>query len=144
MIPVPALAVSLIAQFEGFSAKPYLCPAGKWTIGFGTLCRPDHPAVTRADAADLMLEYLAEVAPAVLVAAPALGDDGNEDRLAATLSWVYNLGPSNFKASTFRRCLAAQDWPGAAFQCRRWVWAGGRKLNGLVARREAEARLLWR
>ncbi|CAB4164981.1 COG3772 Phage-related lysozyme (muraminidase) [uncultured Caudovirales phage] len=137
---IPDLAIALIARFEGFSAKPYLCPAGKWTIGYGTLCRPDHPPVTEEEAQALLIGYLERVAPHILVQAPAL--ENSEARLAAVLSWVYNLGLGNFTASTFRRCLAAQDWPGAAFQCRRWSRAGGKRLAGLVARREVEARLL--
>ena len=137
---IPELAVALIARFEGFSATPYLCPAGKWTIGYGTLCRQDHPPVTEEEAQALLIDYLERVTPGVLAKVPALEYD--EARLAAVLSWVYNLGPANFAASTFRRRLAAQDWPGAAFQCRRWVRAGAKRLAGLVARREVEARLI--
>jgi len=47
---IPDLAIALVAGLGGFSAKPSLCPAGKWTIGYGTLCRPAHPPVTAAEA----------------------------------------------------------------------------------------------
>ena len=39
----------LIKQFEGFSAKPYLCPAQVWTIGYGSTRYEDGRYVTAKD-----------------------------------------------------------------------------------------------
>lgn len=134
------LAVELIAGFEGFRSRPYLCPAGHWTIGYGTLCLPSTAPVTEEQALDMLEASVEEVRSPILAAVPAL--ESQDSRRAAVLSWVYNLGMGRFRASTFRRRLQAGEWALAAQECRRWVWGGGRRLPGLVARREVEARLL--
>jgi lysozyme len=64
------------------------------------------------------------------------------DRLVAISSFIYNLGPTRYASSTLRRCVNDSDWPAARAEIRRWVFGGGRKLPGLVLRREAEAALL--
>lgn len=60
MIAVPQTAVDLAKRFEDFHrvpkndplrrAHPYICPAGFWTVGFGHLCKPDHPPITEMEA----------------------------------------------------------------------------------------------
>lgn len=64
------------------------------------------------------------------------------DALCAVADFAYNLGLARLQHSTFRRKLNARDIPGAITELRKWVNAGGRKLRGLVLRREAEAALL--
>ena len=64
------------------------------------------------------------------------------DRLAAIADFAYNLGLGRLKASTLRRRLNEGDMEGAKVELRKWVNGGGRKLPGLVLRREAEAALL--
>lgn len=61
---------------------------------------------------------------------------------AAVLSWCYNCGLGNFRASTFRRRLMDEDWCGAAEECRKWDKAGGKKLRGLTIRRNTEAAMI--
>jgi lysozyme len=41
--------LDLITSFEGFSHKPYLCPAGVPTIGYGTTVYPSGKRVTLRD-----------------------------------------------------------------------------------------------
>lgn len=62
--------------------------------------------------------------------------------LAACTDFSFNLGLGALKGSTLRRRVNAEDWPAARYEIRRWVNAGGRKLLGLVRRRDAEAALL--
>lgn len=57
--------LDLIAEFEGFSAKPYLCPAKVPTIGFGSTRYADGRKVTlqdqpisRQEASDLLIARL--------------------------------------------------------------------------------------
>lgn len=69
---------------------------------------------------------------------PAL--DG--DRLAAIADFAYNLGLGRLQASTLRRRLNEGDMEGAKVELRKWVNGGGKRLPGLVLRREAEAALL--
>lgn len=140
----------MVQRFEGFhrvvqrqpviTAVPYLCPANFWTIGYGILCQQDHPAITLAEGEAMLDAALPAYVNHALRLSPLLATD--ERRLAAIADFVFNLGPTQYAASTLRRCVNAQDWSGSVEQIRRWVWGGGRKLPGLIARREAEAELL--
>lgn len=56
----------------------------------------------------------------------------------ALTSFVYNIGEPQFKRSTLLRKLNAGDCYGAARQFDLWVYAKGKRLNGLVARRASE------
>ncbi|HVH93275.1 MAG TPA: lysozyme [Candidatus Acidoferrum sp.] len=56
----------------------------------------------------------------------------------AMVSFVFNVGETNFRKSTLLRKINAGDCYGAGAEFDRWVYAGGRKLRGLVIRRAAE------
>lgn len=142
----------LVKPFEGFhrvvtrvpipTAVPYLCPAGFWTIGYGKLCRPDHPPITEPQAVqELRQELLPFYVSEALRLSPRLASEPTR-RLAAIADFVFNLGPGRYAASTLRRRVAVGNWMGAQEELRRWVYGGGQKLPGLVLRREAEAQLL--
>lgn len=139
-------AAILIRRYEGFRAKPYLCPAGVPTIGYGFTRYPNGVAVTLRDPpmdrehADRMLVWFIEnrYEPAARRLCPTAAGPV----LVAVVDFLYNLGESNFKASTLRRKLLAQDWSGARPQFARWVYAGGKMLRGLVLRRADEAALM--
>ncbi len=140
--------IELCKQFEGFKSKPYICPAGVPTIGFGATTYLDGKPVTMADppisreAAEELLEasirriYL----PGVLRLCPGLVSSPGP--LNAVVDFAFNLGVGRLQTSTLRRRLNVQDWHGAAEQLRKWVRGGGRVLPGLVRRREAEIALL--
>lgn len=140
-------AAALCRHFEGFRSKPYLCPAGYWTIGYGTVYRPDgqrispeHPPISKAEAeAWLMHELRNNYGAGVLKASPTLA--GNVGALAAMTDFAYNLGVARYRASTLRRRIDEQDWAGAKMQLGKWIRGGGKVLPGLVRRRAAEARL---
>lgn len=151
MIAVPQTAVDLAKRFEGFhrvpkndplrQAHPYICPAGFWTVGFGHLCKPDHPPITAAEAEVYLAQDLMTALTATLRHCPVLATEP-EPRLAAIVDFTFNLGAGRLQTSTLRRRLNQRDWPGAEFELRRWVYGGGRILPGLVARRDGEIRLL--
>jgi lysozyme len=142
------LAIALCKRFEGFRARPYLCPAGVPTIGYGSTYYPDGKRVTLDDApvteaqasALLAQELLHTYAPGVLRLCPTLAT--SSPRFNAILDFAYNLGLGRLQTSTLRRCINRQDWQGATEQLGKWVRGGGRVLPGLVARRAAESQLL--
>lgn len=145
MIEPPGELLDLIRRFEGLRLRPYLCPAGVPTIGYGHTgpdVRIDSPRITKALAEAWLEEDAARACAMAIRISPALAIDGA--RLAAIADFVYNLGSGRYKASTLRRRVDAGDWDDAAEQLGRWVWGGGRKLPGLVTRRAAEAVLLAR
>lgn len=143
-----AIATELCKEFEGFRSKPYICPAGYPTIGYGTVYKPDGSKVTMQDqpiSKELAQEWLItelrnNYMAGVLRASPRLIT--NPQALGAITDFAYNLGVPRYRASTLKRRVDAQDWEGAATELHRWVYGGGRKLPGLVRRRQAEADLL--
>lgn len=151
MIVVPQAAVELAKRFEGFHrvpkndplrrAHPYICPAGFWTVGFGHLCKPDHPPITEAEAEVYLAQDLVAALTAVLRYCPVLATE-SEFRLAAIMDFTFNLGAGRLQTSTLRRRINQRDWLAAAFELRRWIYGGGKVLSGLVKRREAESTLM--
>jgi len=142
------LAAELCRHFEGFRSRPYICPAGFPTIGYGTVYKPDGTRVTMDDApisreqADewLLSELRSNYGAGILKASPNLIKHPRV--LAAAIDFAYNLGVARYRASTLRKRLEAEDWGGAKQQFMRWTKAGGRELPGLVRRRKAEVSLL--
>lgn len=101
----------------------------------------DHPPITEVQALELLVEDLTGAARAALRLCPVLVLEP-EQRLTAVADFTFNLGAGRLQVSTLRRYVNERNWDEAAYQIRRWVWAAGRKLPGLVRRREVEARLL--
>ena len=151
MIEVPSAAVGLAKRFEGFHrvpkhdpqrrAHPYICPAGFWTIGYGHLCKPDHPPITEDDGEAYLTRDLRSALNATLRYCPVLATE-SEGRLAAIVDFTFNLGAGRLQTSTLRHRVNQRDWSSAARELRRWVYGAGKVLPGLVARREAEVLLL--
>ena len=141
------IASALCRQFEGFKSKPYLCPAGIPTIGYGSTYYSDGRKVTLQDPpmdeptarALLMFELQHTYLPAVLRHCPVLVSD--ERKCNAIVDFCYNLGVGRLQTSTLKRKINAQDWEGSKEQLKLWVRGGGKVLNGLVKRRDAECAL---
>jgi len=142
------IAATLCRAFEGLRLKPYLCPAGIPTIGYGSTCYADgtlvslsDPPLTASDAEALLLLTLErDYLPGVLKASPTLAD--KPKALGALTDFAYNCGVPRYRASTLRRCVDKQDWAGAGQQLMKWTRGGGKVLPGLVARRKSEAAFL--
>lgn len=142
------VAAELCRHFEGLRLQPYICPAGHPTIGYGTVYKPDGTQVTMQDAPitkEIAEEWLIHelgrtYIPGVLKASPTLV--ANPQILGAIGDFAYNLGVPRYRASTLRRRVAERDWENAKFELRRWVYGDGRRLPGLVRRREAECKFL--
>ena len=141
------IAAALCKRFEGFRSKPYLCPAGIPTIGYGSTYYSDGRKVTLQDQpisepdayALLMYELQHTYAPGVMRLCPNLVSD--ERIFNAIVDFTYNLGIGRLQTSTLRRKLNAKDWDGAKEQLMLWTRGGGKVLPGLLARRKAECSL---
>ena len=137
-------AIQLIEEFEGFSVKPYLCPAGKWTIGFGDTMWKGKPVTSLTktitkDEAIFALEARLKGFQAELDAVVKVPLNANQN--AALLSFIYNIGAKAFRNSTLLKALNEGDIREAANQFMRWNKANGKELAGLTKRREAERHL---
>ena len=131
--------LDLIKRFEGFSRTVYFCPAGYPTIGYGHVVKDDEDfsaGIDESQAEELLRQdaQIAERAVLRLINVPLT--DGQFDAL---VSFTYNLGGGALKRSTLRRKINREEHAEVPEQFMRWVWAGGRKLKGLVRRRAAEA-----
>jgi lysozyme len=145
---VPQAAIDLAKRFEGFERKvrrgveitavPYICPAGYWTIGYGRLCKPDHPAINEEEGEIFLRQDLRTALTATLRYCPVLAAEP-EGRIAAIVDFTFNLGAGRLQTSTLRRRVNQRDWIAAGHELRRWIYGGGKVLPGLVTRREAEA-----
>lgn len=135
--------VSLIEKFEGFSEKPYICPAGKATIGFGSTFYEDGTPVKMTDkpitkerARELVRWYCE-----TQIKYPR--DDLNNDQKASVCSLIFNIGQSAFDKSKCKKAIVAGDWAEAHRQWD-WITANGKVLPGLVIRRQKEKELFFK
>ena len=131
--------LDLIKHFEGLVLTAYKCPAGVWTIGYGHTKDVQPGDEWSESTADHMLEVEMEEYEGYIndsVTAPI-----NQDQFDALVSWVYNLGGGNLNASTMLKVLNAGQYEEVPAQMMRWNKAGGKVLEGLTRRRQAEANL---
>lgn len=135
--------LNLIKRFEGFEPEIYLDAAGLPTIGYGHLIRKgEHKmfenGISEAAGEALLIKdvLLAEQAVLRLIKVPLT--NGQFDAL---VSFTFNLGSGALQRSTLRRKVNREEHEDVPEQFMRWVWAGGRRLKGLICRRAAEAAL---
>ncbi len=132
--------ISLIKEFEGCRLRAYKCPAGKWTVGWGsTGANIKEGTVWSQEQADAALaKHLAEFEQAVsdLITVPL-----TQGQFDALVSFTYNLGAGRLRESTLRRKLNAGDYSGAAKEFGKWISKGTAYESGLRRRREAERQL---
>jgi lysozyme len=136
------ILLALIRRFEGCKLKAYLCPAGVWTLGWGAT----GPGISKGatwsqEQADVRLKLDAHrFFLSSLKASPvlALYPDAHQ----AIADFCFNLGTTRYRSSTLKKRIDAEDRDGACDEIVRWVFGGGRKLPGLVLRRQAEAAII--
>ena len=140
------LGIDLIKKFEGFKAKPYKCPAGVNTIGYGSTFYPDgskvkltDSAITEEKATELLMDLLKPFQRSV---DSFCRDDINSNQFSALCSFCYNVGPNNLKGSTLLKKvnkdpndLTIKD------EFLKWNKVKGIVNQGLVNRRSKEREL---
>lgn len=141
-------ATALLHHFEACSLTSYLCPAGRWTIGWGNTFYEDgrpvgpHDVITQARADQLFRTIVARFERAVADrTAAAVGQTSNA-QFGAMVALAYNIGVGNFSKSSVLRHHNAGRHDQAADAFLLWNKSKGRVLRGLTRRREAE-RLLY-
>lgn len=136
---ISAEGLALIKKFEGCELEAYKCSAGVWTIGYGhTKGVEEGMTITKDQAEEMLLEELVEYEKAV---EEAVHNQLDQCMFDALVSWTYNLGPTNLNNSTMLKVLNAGEYDEVPAQIKRWNKAGGKVLEGLIRRREAEALL---
>ena len=129
-------AKRLIKEFEGLRLTAYLCPAGVWTIGYGHTKGVKRGMKIDQAQADRLLDIdLIDVARSIRQLVKVNINDNQEQAL---VSFVFNIGSGAFEKSTLLRKINNRDFLAASLEFRKWVYAKGTKLPGLIRRRKAE------
>lgn len=141
------MAIEFIKEFEGCHTydrktglyKPYYCPAGVLTIGWGsTGAGVSHTSRWTQEQCD---DRFKKDVAMFMVAAKRLLPNATGGLLVACTSFAYNLGINALKNSTLRRKLLRNDIQGAKKEFLKWKFASGKPSRGLLRRRQAEADL---
>lgn len=135
------IGVSLIKHFEGFKSKPYLCPAGIPTIGYGSTIKKngsrvkliDKP-ISEKEATELLQATLIDYENMVM---RKLKRTVKQNEFDALVCFVYNCGVSQtlFEMVNNQNPLLKTWWTS------HYITGGGKILKGLIERRKAEAKL---
>lgn len=140
---INAESLTLIKRWEGLRLRAYKDTGGVWTIGYGHTSDARQAVfhgleITEKQAEELLVHDLKEAEDAVqrLVKVPL-----NENQRGALVSFTYNLGEVQVARSTLLKKLNAGLYDEVPAQMKRWVYDNGRKLQGLVNRRNDEAEL---
>ena len=137
--------LNIIKKFEGLVLKPYLCPAGVPTIGYGSTVYPNGRAVTLKDKAITENE-----AHQILLATVKKYEDAvnryvsvslTQNQFDALVDFAYNVGIGNLQKSTLLKRVNAGDFAGAKREFSKWIYGAGKPLKGLINRRAAEEQL---
>lgn len=137
--------VDFIAHFEGLKLFPYKDSVGISTIGFGTTYYPNGTVVTLSDhpiSKEEALLYLGDhiehnVSPYIDKTFPDL----TQTQYDSLCSFAYNLGYGALDRSSLKHAILTKDNNSITTDFVKWSLAGGKVLPGLVARRNAEAKL---
>jgi len=134
--------LNLIKQFEGLRLDSYICPAGVWTVGYGSTGEHVYPGqhITEEEAEELLRKDLWRFEDAVScqVKVPL-----SDNEYSALVSFCFNVGCGAFQESTLLQRLNAGEPKGRVIseELPRWNKGGGGVLEGLTRRREAEVAL---
>lgn len=134
-----AHAMALIRRWEGCRLVAYKCPAGVWTIGWGSTGPGITEGVrwTQAQADERLAQ---DVEKFMVGVRKLLRRPVTEAQLGAMTSLAYNIGLGAFGSSTLLRLFNAGQTDLAAAQFAVWRRAGGKVVQGLVNRRADERR----
>lgn len=131
--------LALLKQWEGLRLNAYLDTGGVWTIGYGhTKTAREGMEIDAVEAERLLREDLRDAQSAVerLVTVPL-----TDNQHGALVSFVFNIGETQFRGSTLLKRLNAGRYGDVPAQLARWKYDNGRVIDGLVNRRAAEAGL---
>jgi lysozyme len=109
--------IKLIKHFEGVHKKPYICPAGYWTVGVGHLITrsPELPSdwdrtMGNDEIDDLLRKDLLKFENGVLRLLHPVQPSQSE--FDALVSFSFNLGLGCFQRSTVRSAFIRGDKKG--------------------------------
>jgi GH24 family phage-related lysozyme (muramidase) len=147
-----AKATNIIAEYEGYHGQPYKCPAGVWTIGYGTtyyldgtLVTPRDASISKQRAMELLENHITNaIVPIISGKIPTWGVM-TANQKAATISFAYNLGSHFYGGTNFSTITKAlskeENFSQVPAALMLYVNPGTTFEAGLRRRRQAEGKL---
>ena len=147
--------IETIKRFEGFECTMYFDAAGLRTIGVGHLLTKDELSSGKINIQGNPIRYLGhgltddqvdalltqDLEKFIKTIDEAVKVDLNNNQRIALISLAFNIGLEAFMSSTLRRKLNRGDYASVPYELNRWVWSGGKVLNGLEIRRSREGEI---
>jgi lysozyme len=136
---------AFIARFEGCVLRMYNDPTNNATIGVGHLIHmgpingrepPEFKGgITRQRALEILMADAGKASQSVrqMIKVPL-----NQQQLDALISFTFNCGAGSLSVSTLRARLNGGDYAAVPHELNKWVFSSGKRLPGLVRRRQAE------
>lgn len=127
--------LALIKRWEGCKLTSYQCPAGKWTIGYGTTTAAGvgtigpGMTITQAQADEWLARSLVKYENTVTKSLKRTASPQQHD---AMVSLCYNIGQGAFPSSSVVRLFNAGDNVGAAEAFLLWTKARDPKTKKLI------------
>ena len=131
--------LDLIKKYEGLRLEAYKCPAGVWTIGYGhTKGVIKGMKISKEEAEELLKQDVSIVELQVVNTVGKLA----ACKIVALVSFAYNFAVAAFRRSTLGLKVKANSVDATIrAEFGKWVYAGSKKLPGLVKRRAEEAEM---
>lgn len=136
--------IKFIQTWEGLELKAYRDSKGLPTIGIGTTRYPDGTKVQMGDSCTEAQAYewfRFDIARFEAFINRVIKISLNQNQFDALISLVYNIGETNFTEGTVDDKLNANQIEAALQAWLKYVYSGGRKIDGLANRRIAEVKL---
>lgn len=136
--------LEIIGNAEGCRRDPYKCPANVLTVGIGSTAFGGEPIDPTKRYSDV--EIAERWVKDIKIAERCINRFAKDYQLPqsvfdAAVSLTFNVGCGATSNSTMFKKIRQGDYEGACDELPKWVYAGGRKLPGLITRREKERQL---
>jgi lysozyme len=136
--------LDMIKAHEGLRLKAYKCPSGVWTVGYGHTSAAGSPFVKpdmTIDEAEAERILRSDLAKFEAVVKRLVKVSLTNNQYSAIVSFVYNVGETNFAKSSVLKCINAKQFDLVPAKLALWNKGGGKVLKGLVRRRAEEGAL---
>ena len=138
---VIAAAAAIVKPWEGLEPEVYADIVGVPTVCYGHTGKDVLLGQPRRTVAECNRLLEGDLAVAYATVKRCIPEQLPAPTEAALVSFVFNVGPSGVCGSTLQRHMRAGNIAQGCGQLMRWVYAGGRRVQGLVNRRQAEYRV---
>ena len=126
--------INFVVKHEGLFLKPYLCPAGVWTIGIGSTYYPNGKRVKESDpviSKEFAYFVFKEISHEFEREIDSLTrDDITQNQFNALFDFAYNAGIGALKSSTLlKKVNLNPNDPTIRNEFNKWIYGGDGSHN---------------